>query len=424
MRTTLPLLAGLALSASALAQPLEPPEPKRGPESGVSSDRLLESIKQLPTKRSSWGDDAHRKGLRDAEKQLTDALTALGLKPQLDPVDSIGHRVQDHEEGLDAPFNNIIVDLPGTTARDEIVILSAHIDAVPKSPGADDDGSGIAVLLEAARLLKDYPTQRSIRLILFNLEENGLVGSRIYTSRLKADMEAGKLGAQKIVGMVSMDMLGFYSDAPNSQQSPIKSFGNFKVPTVGDFVGMAGLLRFRPFSQALDKAMKKAEPSIKTVVVDFFPIAPPDLLRSDHAPFLAIGIPAVILADTANFRNPNYHKATDTIDTLDMPRLTIAARGVIGGIHLLAGPPGTPLINIAPLSPSPTPPTPPIEPAKPDEAPVVPAPTTPPGYQRKKTTHARDEQVCGGRANPVDSRPRYMGVWQRHPAPAGPVTIA
>ena len=167
MRSThtlgLTLICGLAISAAALAQQPEQ-KPQQTPESGVSSDRLLDSIKQLPTKRSSWGDDAHRKGLRETEKQLSGKLAALGFKPVLDPVDYIGHRVQDNEEGEDAPFNNIIVDLPGTTARDEILILSAHIDAVPISPGADDDGSGIAVLLEAARLLKDHPTQRSIQI--------------------------------------------------------------------------------------------------------------------------------------------------------------------------------------------------------------------------------------------------------------------
>lgn len=378
MRTMLPLIAGLAISAPSLGQHQDPPVPLEGPEAGVSTERMLDSIKALPTKRSTWGDDAHRKGLRDTEKLLSGKLAALGYTPKLDPVDYIGHRVQDKEEGQDAPFNNIIVDVPGTTARDQVLVLSAHMDAVPISPGADDDGSGIAVLLEAARLLKDRPTQRSVRLILFNLEENGLVGSHSYTSRLQADTDAGKLGNERVVGMISMDMLGYYSDVEGSQKSPIQSIGNFKAPTVGDFVGMAGILRNRPFSQALDKAMKKAEPKLKTVVVDFLPIAPPDLLRSDHAPFLAIGVPAVILADTANFRNPNYHKATDTIDTLDLPRLTIAARGVIGGIHLLAGPPGTTLINIAPLSPPAPAPTSPNAPPKPEGAPEKTPPATQP----------------------------------------------
>ena len=369
MRSTLTIVAGLALiTQHTHAQPADPaPAAPIAPQAGVSKDRILDSIRALPTKRSSWGDDAHRTGLRDTEKLLAATLTALGHTPKLDPVDALGHRMQDHEEGGtggEPPFNNIIIDLPGTTARDQVLILSAHMDAVPIAPGADDDGSGVAVLLEAARLLKDRPTQRSIRLIFFNLEENGLVGSRAYTQRLKADIDAGKPGSERIVGMISMDMLGYYSDEEDSQKMPaLPAIPGFKPPTVGDFIGMAGILRFRPFSQALDKAMKQAEPRVKTAVVDFLPIAPPDLLRSDHAPFLAIGVPAVLLADTANFRNPNYHRATDTIDTLDMDRLTIAARAIIGALHTLAGPPGTTLIDIAPMSPTPPPPAPEVPPA-------------------------------------------------------------
>lgn len=344
-----------------------PPPVQAGPESGVSKERMADAIRALPTKRSSWGSDAHAKGLRATEAMLAARLKDLGYTPTLDPIDFIGHRVQDHEEAATRPYNNIIVDLPGTTAKDHVLVLSAHMDAVPAAPGADDDGSGVAVLLEAARLLKDRPMQRSVRLILFNLEENGLVGSRAYTLRIKPDLDAGK---EPIVGMISMDMLGFYSDAEGSQQSPLQSVGSSAAPTVGDFVAMAGILRFRPFSQALDRAMKEAEPRLKTVVVDFLPVAPPDLLRSDHAPFIGIGVPAVLLTDTANYRNPNYHKAGDTFETLDMDRLTIAARGVIGGVYRLAGPPGTELIDIAPVGGSARPrgesnPETPVE-AKPD----------------------------------------------------------
>ncbi len=345
------LIVPLVLTVTG-APPEAPADVAAGPETGVSKDRIADTIRALPTKRSSWGDEAHAKGLRKTEQMLAERLKELGYTPTLDPIDFIGHRVHDHEEAAEKPYNNIIIDLPGTSAKDTVLVLSAHMDAVPAAPGADDDGSGVAVLLEAARLLKDKPMQRSVRLILFNLEENGLVGSRAYTLRIKPHLDAGK---EKIVGMISMDMLGFYSDAEGSQKSPIQSIGAFKSPTVGDFVGMAGILRFRPFSQALDKAMKAGEPRLKTVVVDFLPIAPPDMLRSDHAPFIGIGVPAVILSDTANFRNPNYHKAGDTFETLDLDRLTIAARGVIGGVYRLAGPPGTDLIDIAPLGPAPAP---------------------------------------------------------------------
>jgi hypothetical protein len=343
----------LALASTILLAPSLVLARQAGPESGVSRERIVQTIKDLPTKRSSWGDDVHEKGLRDTEKLMVAGLRALGYEPRLDPVDFMGHRVHDAEDAKPRPYNNIIADLPGTTSKSEVLVLSAHLDAVFNAPGADDDGSGIAVLMEAARLLKDKPMQRSVRFILFNLEENGLVGSRAYTLRIKPDLDAGK---EKLVGMISMDMLGFYCETEGCQQSPIQSFGNFKAPTVGDFIGMAGILRFRPFSQALDKAMHDAEPKVKTVVVDFLPIAPPDLLRSDHAPFLAINVPAVILADTANFRNPNYHKATDTIDTLDMDKLTIAARAVVGAIYRLAGPPDTKLIDLAPLGAPPAPP--------------------------------------------------------------------
>jgi Zn-dependent M28 family amino/carboxypeptidase len=171
--------------------------------------------------------------------------------------------------------------------------------------------------------------------------------------------------------MVSMDMLGFYSAEEGSQKSPIESIGAFKAPTVGDFVGMATIMRFRPLSQALDKAMKAASPELKTVVVDFLPIAPPDLLRSDHAPFIGIGVPALILSDTANFRNPNYHKAGDTFETLDLDRLTIAARGVVGGMYRLAGPPGTELVDLTPLGAAPPTPAAPDAKVEPAAAPTT-----------------------------------------------------
>lgn len=208
--------------------------------------------------------------------------------------------------------------------------------------------------------------QRTVRLILFNLEEVGLVGSRAYVERIKDDVADG---TQKIVGMISADGIGYYTDAPDSQKSPIPAVGSFKPPTVGDFLGMAGLLRHRHFSQALDHAMRQREPALKTVVVDFLPIAPRDLLRSDHAPFLAIGVPAVILADTANFRNPHYHQPTDTVATLDKDRYTTAARAIIGALHTLAGPVGSELVDLAPPArPAPAPRPPPETPSAPQPA--------------------------------------------------------
>lgn len=323
------------------------PVPPPRPETQVSTDRLLDSIRALPTKRAAFADDEHAAGLRRTEQWLFDQLKALGLKPVVDPIDFLGG---DHDA---PPWNNVYVDLPGTTTPGEWLIIGAHFDAVANAPGADDDGTGTAALLEMARLLKDRPMQRSVRLAFFNLEEVGLVGSRAHAGRLLPDIESGKV---KVVGMVAIDMLGFYSDKPNSQKSPIPKSKVFNPPTVADFIGLGGILAHRTFSQAWVKAMEQSAPGdgkdpktkVKVVALDFLPFAPPDLLRSDHAPFLAINVPAIILSDTANFRSPHYHRPSDTIETLDAARFTTATRAVIGAAYRLAGEPGKELINLSP----------------------------------------------------------------------------
>jgi hypothetical protein len=326
------LAALIASSMVALADPARP-----APESLVSPARLMDSIRALPTKRAAFADEEHKDGLRKTEAILVERLKDLGYTPVLHEIDFMG---SGNERDPALLWHNIIVDIPGKSAAKEVLIFGAHFDAVPFSPGADDNGTGVACLLEAARLLKDVPMQRTVRLIFFNLEEVGLIGARAYAVDLRARIDAGE---ETAVGMVSLDMLGFYSDKPGSQKSPFEGTpiaDQFQTPDVADFIGMGGVLRHRRFSQAFDRAMKEAEPALKTVVVDFLPIAPPDLLRSDHAPFLAINVPAVILSDTANFRNPHYHRPTDTIETIDEAMFARTVRGVIGAMHRLAGPVG------------------------------------------------------------------------------------
>lgn len=364
------LLTAALLTAPAFAQaPATPPEPAQAPPAAapitasVTPDTLLAHIRDLPIKRAAWGDDAHKKGLREAETQLVRKLRELGYEPMLQSVDHIGGRGGDKEAMPQEPWNNVIVEIRGTTRPGEVLLWGAHFDAVVGSPGADDNGTGVATLLEAARVLKGRPMQRTVRLCFFNLEEVGLVGARAYAQHLQPRLEdKAHPEHEQIVGMVSMDMLGVYSDKPDSQKSPIPESRFFKPPTTADFIAMGGILRHRRFSQALDKAMRAAEPTLKTVVVDFLPIAPPDLLRSDHAPFLALGAPAVIVSDTANFRSPHYHKPTDTIETLDAERFAVTARAMIAALHTLAGPEGGELIDLAPQTPKTSEPKP-AEPA-------------------------------------------------------------
>jgi len=384
-----PAIVNVTLSVVLLAQGAVPP-PEAGPadparpievrpEAQVDRDRLLNELHDLPTKRSARGSDEHRAGLRRTEEMLLSKLRAMGYEPVTHEVDFLGSgrgRDADAAQDQPAPWRNIIVEIRGRTRPDEVLVFSGHFDAVTVAPGADDDGTGTVAMLEMARLLKDRPMQRTVRIIFFNLEEVGLVGSRAYVEsiehEIKGELEPAdppsdsgeppkrKPPVKKFLGMVSADGIGYFTDEPNSQRSPIPATKLFKPPTVGDFIALGGIGRHRRFSQSLVKAMRAAAPDLKIVAADFLPIAPPDLLRSDHAPFLAAGVPAVILADTANFRSPHYHQPTDTVDTLDMARYTLVVKGLVGAAYTLAGPVGGELIDLTPLTiPAPTPEAPP-----------------------------------------------------------------
>lgn len=322
------------------------------PASLVSTDRLVDAIRSLPEKRAALGSPEHREGLRRAESLLTERVRALGLTPTVHAFTwgSPGAEIDDPADASQITWHNIIVDLPGTDLKSEVLLIGAHFDAVPMGPGADDNATGTAAALELARVLKDFPTRRTIRIAFFNLEEVGLVGSSAYAADWKRLNQpapgeppdapgATTPSPETIIGMLSLEMLGYFSDEPNSQKSPIPSQpGVFEAPTVGDSIALVGIARDRTFIRELSEAMLVSAPGLKTTVVDFVPVALPDMTRSDHRPFMALRVPALMVTDTANFRNPHYHKATDTLETLDLARYTLVVRGLAGAVHQLARP--------------------------------------------------------------------------------------
>jgi aminopeptidase YwaD len=350
----------------------------------IQQDRLMATLKELPTNRAAMGDEASRAGLRKTETLISQKLTELGYtpvmqefkwalpakdwpteasKPDSPKPDSAKPDVakpdvakpDDAKPGTDSPapesakvlehtWHNIIVNIPGSELPNEVVLIGAHFDAVPGAPGADDNGTGTAALLEVARVLKDHPNKRTIRLVFFNLEECGLIGSSRYVTQARPDWKGGKNDAgesqppkEKIVGMVSLEMLGYFSDEPNSQKSPLPPVKDvFEPPTVGDTIAVVGLKGDQAFISKLTGGMQKSAPGLKLTVVDFLPFPIPDMTRSDHRPFMLAGIPAVMVTDTANFRNPNYHKATDTLETIDAKRFTLVAKAIAGATYELA----------------------------------------------------------------------------------------
>lgn len=337
-RITLAALIAVAVQACSH----ETPAPLR-----VDRAKLVATIESLPVPRAARGDEQSRANLLATQQILFDQLVAQGLTPRFEPI-VFGNNTDAPKESENQPYCNIIVDLPGTDLAHEVLVIGAHFDAVQHSPGADDNGTGVAAILEIARILAKEPSRRTVRLCLFNLEELGLIGSIYHVQRMKQaevdqarpeSAEPGESRSEEIVGMISLDMLGYFTDEPNSQISPIKPIpGVFEPPTVGDFLGIVGLLGHHAFNQRLADEMTKASPGLKIELVDFLPMPFPDMMRSDHAPFLLAGIPAVMLSDTANFRNPNYHTQSDTIETIDLERFEAVVVALVSAVRAIAEP--------------------------------------------------------------------------------------
>jgi Zn-dependent M28 family amino/carboxypeptidase len=337
-----------ALLAACLLTPLTPAQPAP-PQDMVEGDRLMATIRDLPAKRSAIGSPAHKEGLRATQTLLRERLAALGLTPTVhefawpSPAARMGEDEDAPPQNEPVTWQNILVDLPGTDLKHEVLLISGHFDAVPMGPGADDDGTGTAAILELARVLKNRPTRRTIRLALFNLEETGLVGSTAYAKSLRDGARAGAHPAdppgETIIGMASLEMLGYFSDEPDSQKSPIPPQpGVFEPPTVGDSICVVGIARDQTFIRRLVAEMRAAAPALKVTSVDFLPVPIPDVTRSDHRAFMAMKVPAVMVTDTANFRNPHYHQPTDTIDTIDAARYTLVVRAMAGAAYAIAEP--------------------------------------------------------------------------------------
>ena len=236
--------------------------------------------------------------------------------------ESYGWRVaeqpcRDPRWGLGA---NLVARLPGVTRPGELVVVGAHHDTVPGSPGADDNGSGLASLLELARLLGSGRWEATIELVAFDFEETGFAGSRAYVDALRRAPPAELLGA------FILEMVGYRSNAPGSQRIPPGARWLFpkQVTEVdrrgprGDFIVALGNRRAAALLRHFAATAAQAAPDLPIFPLPVPRFAPlPDLYLSDHVPFWRAGLPAVMLTDTAYLRNPHYHSASDRPETLD-----------------------------------------------------------------------------------------------------------
>jgi Zn-dependent M28 family amino/carboxypeptidase len=210
------------------------------------------------------------------------------------------------------------------------LLIGAHYDTIVGSPGADDNASALAVLLESAHRLKHMVVTRPVWLAAFCLEEHGLLGSRAFISGLKRT-------GQALDGAIVLECVGYASREIGSQRTPPGV--PIPIPTIGDFLGVVGNEASRDLVTAVERNARRVAPDTPTVAltVPGRGEALADVRRSDHAAFWDEGYRAVMLTDTANFRNPHYHQPSDTLDTLDLDFLEGVSEIVVGCLEDLAG---------------------------------------------------------------------------------------
>lgn len=225
-------------------------------------------------------------------------------------------------------FSNLVARKRGTRLGPRF-ILGAHFDSVPGSPGADDNASGVAALLEAARLYAEGNIfEGTVEFVAFNLEEYGMVGSQAYALKLKEKKV-------EIAGMLSLEMVGYTSQEKNSQKMPIflKPF----YPDRGNFIGLVANSGSKNFLKKVEKAFREVEGlPIETLVLPANGWVFPDARLSDHSPFWDLGFPALLITDTSFFRNPYYHTENDTIETLDLDFLSKITEAVVRTVTAFA----------------------------------------------------------------------------------------
>ncbi|MGC8873663.1 MAG: M28 family peptidase [Chloroflexia bacterium] len=228
------------------------------------------------------------------------------------------------------PVCNLIAEIPGREGLGETVILGAHYDTVPSTPGADDNASGVAALLELAALARPLRLRRTVRFVAFTLEEPPAFltphqGSRVYARALRERREP-------VVAMLALEMLGYYRDQPGSQRFPFFAM-RYRYPTTGNFVAVVGNLRSRYLVREVGEAFRTGS----TLPVETLATSPllPGVAFSDHSAFWHYGYPAVMVTDTAFFRNPHYHRPGDRPETIDLARLAACTRGLFAVVQRL-----------------------------------------------------------------------------------------
>ncbi|MEG4998887.1 M28 family peptidase [Microcoleus sp. B4-D4] len=292
------------------------PNPSPSPLTVEKNDVLAPQIDQSRL----WKHVENLVGEREGEESrsfsrdyISKQLQTSGLSPEL----------QQFDRGI-----NVFAERKGTDSNSGKILVAAHYDTVPKSPGADDNATGVAVVLEVARLLGSRPTPRTLQVAFFDREELGLLGSLAFTG------SAARL--KNLQAAVVLDMVGYACRTSGCQQypegltaQPFLEASGVTSPDKGEFIAVVGDAEHPLLLKTFAESGNADLPPVVALPVPLKGLLTPDVLRSDHAPFWYKGIGAVLVTDTANLRSPHYHQPTDTLATIDRPFFAGSAQIVV-----------------------------------------------------------------------------------------------
>jgi hypothetical protein len=279
---------------------------------------LLRAHVESLTSRFQPRSAAHPANLARAAAFIADAFRAAG-----------GDVREQSYEALGGSYENVIASFgPNTPER---IVVGAHYDASGDVPGADDDASGVAALIELARLLALSPPPLRVELAAYTLEEppgfaTDAMGSVVHARSLEQEGVRVRL-------MIALEMLGTFSDQPGSQSFPVGTRKG-EYPTTGNFIAVVGRSGQGGMVSEIAAAMRVASAvPVQTVVA---PRSTPGVDLGDHRSFWDLDDPAVMVTDTAFFRNPRYHTPEDRPDTLDYPKMAEVVEGVHCAVQAVA----------------------------------------------------------------------------------------
>jgi hypothetical protein len=309
------LLIVLAASLLMCAHQM-PAKVKHEPLSGPTVDReeLRAVVKELAdiTPARNFGNVA---ALDKAASYIKARLTAYGYRPTEQVYVAEGRE-----------YRNVLASIgPETAPR---FIVGAHYDVAGDQPGADDNASGVAGLLALARLFREHEQDLNKRIdfVAFTLEEppffrTRMMGSYVHAKSLR-DSNAD------VLGMVALEMIGFFSDQPRSQGYPLP-FMNLFYPSRGDFIGIVGNYTSSWLIAHFEKAMERASMGVETLRAPSLAV---NVHLSDHINYWKFGYPAIMVTDTSFYRNPHYHTSSDSVETLDFERMAEVVKGLYWSI--------------------------------------------------------------------------------------------